>query len=487
MNIQSKSIEVFYSYADSDESLYIELNNHLSQLQRESLITTFHKHQIMAGEDWMRVVDQHLNTASVILLLVSPDFLASDYCYGIEMQRAMERHRTGEARVIPILLRPADWQSAPFGELQALPGNGTPVTSWENRDEAFADVAQGIRRAIEGLTVSSISEDSDQLLFEETILDRGRDEPGRYDMEPFETSDTEGSKLVLTPVNIGRTPRRPWIQVILVCLVLIVTVGLGLFGLVGAKAHISPLPAMRTPVRQTLISTPAATPLPGTPTLTATPTPAADVVPPFQPTPIPTPIRVPSPTPVVSTPTPTTVTFPPSASPTIEDALLSNADNRWPGSGPCQFTSQGYQITSTNYYYQCNDRLDNFANGALQVNVQISSGSSGGILFRDNTSTNSGYLFGVDSLSNYEVLRADNGSPSTIREVTTQHSSLQNPSIGVMANGSSIQVYINDTEVFQFTDSTYASGGIALFVDGDYSPHVPNTQAVFTDLKIWNF
>jgi hypothetical protein len=76
---------------------------------------------------------------------VSADFLASDYCYDIEVQRAMARHELGEARVIPIILRAVDWYSAPFGKLQALPKDGHPVTSWSNHDEAFLDVTRGIR------------------------------------------------------------------------------------------------------------------------------------------------------------------------------------------------------------------------------------------------------------------------------------------------------------------------------------------------------
>jgi hypothetical protein len=96
-------------------------------------------------------IDEHLNTAQIILLLISPDFLASDYCYDIELTRAMERHAAGDASVIPVILREVDWKSAPFGKLQALPKNAFPVTSWENRDQAFADVARGIRQAVEEL------------------------------------------------------------------------------------------------------------------------------------------------------------------------------------------------------------------------------------------------------------------------------------------------------------------------------------------------
>lgn len=152
MSSVSTPIEVFFSCSDAnaDVALCIELEKHLSLLLREGLITTWHKRQIVPGTDWSEALDQYLKTASVILLLISADFMASDYSYGKEMQYAMERYDAGDALVIPILLRPADWQSAPFGKLQALPRNGIPITSWRNRDEAFVDIVNGIRMALQG-------------------------------------------------------------------------------------------------------------------------------------------------------------------------------------------------------------------------------------------------------------------------------------------------------------------------------------------------
>ncbi len=149
------SIEVFYSYAHEDEELVKQLRKHLSILKRQGVIREWYDREITAGTDWKEgQLDQHLNSAEVILLLVSADFLASDYCYDVEMTRALERHYQGEARVIPVLLRKVDgWQGAPFGKIQSLPTDGKPVTSWNDRDEAFADVARGIRNAIGQLGV----------------------------------------------------------------------------------------------------------------------------------------------------------------------------------------------------------------------------------------------------------------------------------------------------------------------------------------------
>ena len=148
----STPVEVFYSYAHKDEVIRKTLEKHLSLLHRQGLITAWHDRHILPGADWSQAIDEHLERASVILLLISADFLASDYCYGLEMQRALQRHQANEVRVIPILLRPVDWNKAPFAHLQALPTGAKPITTWRNRDEAFTDVAAGIRRVIEDLS-----------------------------------------------------------------------------------------------------------------------------------------------------------------------------------------------------------------------------------------------------------------------------------------------------------------------------------------------
>ncbi len=122
-------VEVFYSFADADASLLEQLEHHLSVLRHEGQITTWHKRQVTAGSDWQVELDQHLNTASLILLLISPDFLASDYQYGVELQRAVQRHDANEARVIPIALRACEWEGAPFQRFQVIPRNGKAITS----------------------------------------------------------------------------------------------------------------------------------------------------------------------------------------------------------------------------------------------------------------------------------------------------------------------------------------------------------------------
>src|ERR1700722_213584 len=105
-------VEIFYSYSHKDEDLCNELIKHLKILEREGIVTGWHDRKIMAGDEWEGEIDEHLNSAKVILLLVSVDFLASEYCWGVEVKRAMERHESGEARVIPISLRRVNWSKA---------------------------------------------------------------------------------------------------------------------------------------------------------------------------------------------------------------------------------------------------------------------------------------------------------------------------------------------------------------------------------------
>ena len=103
------SVSIFFCYVHEDETLLKKLKAHLRPLQRLGLVTVWYDRDISAGTEWEQQIKEQLNSAQIILLLVSPDFMDSDYCYGIEMQRALQRHQRGEARVIPVILRPVYW------------------------------------------------------------------------------------------------------------------------------------------------------------------------------------------------------------------------------------------------------------------------------------------------------------------------------------------------------------------------------------------
>ena len=151
LQLSPNSVEVFFSYSHQDEQYRDKLAKHLSILQRQGVISGWYDGDISAGAEWDKEIKAHLDSAQIILLLISDDFLASDYCWEIELTRAMERHKAGEAIVIPVILRPVDWQDSQFSKLQALPKNGKPITTWENQDEGFLSVAQGIRQVAKQL------------------------------------------------------------------------------------------------------------------------------------------------------------------------------------------------------------------------------------------------------------------------------------------------------------------------------------------------
>ena len=144
-----RPINLFFSYAHEDEEMRDELAKHLSIMRRQGIISDWSDRDITAGSEWANAIDDNLNRADIILLLVSPDFIASDYCYDVEMTRALERHDAREAIVIPVILRPTRWQNAPFSKLQALPKNAKPVTKWNDQDEAFLYIAEAIHKVAE--------------------------------------------------------------------------------------------------------------------------------------------------------------------------------------------------------------------------------------------------------------------------------------------------------------------------------------------------
>lgn len=180
MAIKEK-LNVFFAYSHRDRELKSELERHLSQLRRNKTIETWSDNELIAGQVWEEEIQKKLEAADIILLLISSDFLASDYCTNIEMEKALERHRSGTALVIPILLRSCVWQDSPFRHLQFLPRDGFVFNKKRDIDEAFTEVVLGIRDSVNNLIQRKINEadyfsfkERADMLFQEKSFDEAR-------------------------------------------------------------------------------------------------------------------------------------------------------------------------------------------------------------------------------------------------------------------------------------------------------------------------
>lgn len=147
----NRPAEIFLSYAHEDEQLVDIVRQQFVVYERLGYVMVWYDRRIPAGDEWRARIDEKIFRAHGILLFLSPDFLASRYCYEIEGEIALQRHREGNARVIPVILRPCDWVVTPFGQLQALPKDGTPLSQFDDKDQAALKVARGVLDSI-GIT-----------------------------------------------------------------------------------------------------------------------------------------------------------------------------------------------------------------------------------------------------------------------------------------------------------------------------------------------
>jgi len=154
----AERVNIFFCYAHEDATLLDQLKQHLKPLQQQGIFDIWHDQDISAGTEWKREIDKRLNAADIILLLISPNFMSSEYCYSVEMKRALERHEQGKARVIPIILRHIHWEAQPLYRLQALPKDALPVISsaWHDPDAAFYDVVEGILKVFAEISRQSL-------------------------------------------------------------------------------------------------------------------------------------------------------------------------------------------------------------------------------------------------------------------------------------------------------------------------------------------
>jgi WD40 repeat protein/Flp pilus assembly protein TadD len=144
----SVPLQILCCYAREDQQMLEHLKKHLMPLQRLGMIQIWSDTNLNAGQEWEKELHQHLDSADIILLLISPDFISSEYCYSTEMVRAIERHDQGSAHVIPILLRSTFWRNSPFAKLQMLPTNAKPVKGWSDHDDAFHDITIHVNQIV---------------------------------------------------------------------------------------------------------------------------------------------------------------------------------------------------------------------------------------------------------------------------------------------------------------------------------------------------
>lgn len=153
---QQVLIKIFFCYAKEDVKIRDELEKHLSALKKRLNIQTWHDREIQPGANWQNEIDHQLCSSDLILLLISPHFFNSDYCYGTEMQKALELHREHKVCIVPVILSPVEWQITPISDLQVLPTKGKPVTSWKNKKEAYHDIEKGIHIVIKEIIYSKL-------------------------------------------------------------------------------------------------------------------------------------------------------------------------------------------------------------------------------------------------------------------------------------------------------------------------------------------
>lgn len=445
----SKSIEIFISYAHEDVELRKRLIMHLEPLKQQGLISIWHDRDISAGTELTNEIYSHLNNAQIILLLVSAAFLASTYCYSNEMMRALKMHETGQARVIPIILRPIDWEGAPFRHLLALPTDARPVTgrSWYNVDEAFADVAQGIRKIVEEIRSYNSSRYRGNLLSSipgSTAQLRPAD---RYFVPQ------------MNPAGVQQTRRHRFIFGLLV--------GTIILALLSALLYIS-RPDSASPVTFGKGKS--------SPTITSTATPSNALA-----------------------------AYIPRSWHEIDDPLTDNSKGyNWDeGTGlyaSCQFKNNSYYVGieggAVGYAFCLSHSNTNYLDFALQVDMKMYPGVGGGIVFRYGAT--GGYYFivvdrpvgQVDQIMAYVKSCPTGSSPLSLRTISL--SDLNVPfskrpnelnTVAVVAIGNTLTFFVNGKKAIQMSDRTYSQGQIG-FGTGAFD-QLSYAGGTMSNAKIW--
>lgn len=146
-------LKIFYCYSHVDEVIRDELQKHTKMLERRGIITNWHDRKILPSQTWDKEISEKLSESDIVILIISADFISSDYCFEVEMQEALKLHKEGKLRIIPVCARTCDWKDAPFSHIQGLPLDMKPIMSegWHNSDEAYYNVVDGLKQLIEDI------------------------------------------------------------------------------------------------------------------------------------------------------------------------------------------------------------------------------------------------------------------------------------------------------------------------------------------------
>jgi hypothetical protein len=453
-----KPVRIFCCYAREDQPLLLHFKTQMAALQHAGLVTLWADTDINAGGEWEKEIHSHLDTADIILLFVSPDFMASNYSYSIEMQKALERHKRREARVIPIILRPVHWEEAPFSKLQILPTNATPVThkKWRDLDDAFLDVVNGILSIIETLT--------------------GKSFPREYVSSLSQTISAPPMLVrpspISTPVKENQKQSHP-ARIILLGFLIIFLLG-GVVASIYAYIPRGPRPpdGSTPPIGETATAlananatatalTNAQATRQANANATATATVIGGILSSYDS--------------IIS------------GTPTFSDPLNDPNQTTWglgaTRLGTCTIANGALHdtTTGTGYAWNCfNHGQRNFANFVYRIQVTIIQGGGGGITFR--ATPQGAYRFDIQQDGGYTFKVGQQQNTSSVHSPQVKAGFNQTNTIAVMADGATMYFFINDQYVTRVEDNTLNNGIFGVIADGTINQPA---DVAFSKAQIW--
>ena len=436
MSLSHLTIQVFCSFAPGDEQWVRELEIHLGGLKQQGLISLWHNMLVVPGTNRTEVINQQLKQASIILLLMSPNFLACDHCYQVEMMNALKRLEEDKSlrpRVIPIIVRPCIWDNTPIANLQHLPDNEKAISTWDNQELAWNNVVKGISKAIEDLHRRNIPQRT-----------APNEQPNFPHIDEFQQTKPSS--------------RRPFkLLFSLPLIVSVVAVAIGGFWFWTAHNQAFQYPSYQK------ISSPTASSM------------------------------IPNST-IVSSSSSVKMLAAAKAMPIVYKDTMNNLHNQdtaaatWDITTQCSFSQSGYQTsTYTLKPAFCHERNKIYQNAFISVDVAIIGGGSAGLLFRDQFFSNASgaYLFEVGSNGQYKISTAPFAVQSTLKN-WTQASAIHigqgvKNTLQVIAQNNSLFFFINGSFLTEIQDGRYRNGSISFAC---YTGTSSETEAIFSNLEI---